>query len=191
MSRDWLEYYEITKNKPPSKLLVKALSYVNNRGKAIDIGAGALKDAKYLLGEGFNVTAMDSSELMAREAEKIVSEKFHYFVSSFADFNFPEEEFDIASAMYALPFNAPKDFTAVFSNIKNSLKNGGIFCGQLFGNKDGWNDQKEKTFHTKEQAKKLLEGMEVLLFEEEENDSTTANGTPKHWHIFHVIARKV
>ena len=26
--------------------------------------------------------------------------------------------------------------------------------------------------------------------EEEEDDSVTPRGTPKHWHIFHIVARK-
>jgi hypothetical protein len=28
------------------------------------------------------------------------------------------------------------------------------------------------------------------MFEEEEADSTTPRGKPKHWHIFHIVARK-
>jgi hypothetical protein len=35
-----------------------------------------------------------------------------------------------------------------------------------------------------------LAGFEVELFEEEEADSTTPRGKPKHWHIFHIVARK-
>jgi hypothetical protein len=26
---------------------------------------------------------------------------------------------------------------------------------------------------------------------EEERDGTTAMGTPKHWHIFHIVARRI
>lgn len=189
--KDWEEYYEITKNKPPSKLLIKALGYVANKGKAIDIGGGALKDTRYLLEQGFDVTVVDKSELMAKEAEAIKSDKLHYFVSSFLDFDFPKNEYDIASAMYALPFNLPESFDAVFGRIKQSLVKGGIFCGQCFGVRDEWSTNQKMTFHTKEQVESLLSDMEVILLDEEEKDDRTANGTPKHWHVFNFIAKKL
>ena len=188
--RDWAEYYEITKNKPPSKLLIKALAHVKNKGKAIDVGGGPLKDTRYLLEQGFDVTVVDKSDLMVKEAETIKSDKLHCFVSAFADFDFPKNEYDIASAMYSLPFNPPEGFGVVFAKIKQSLVKDGIFCGQCFGIRDEWNTNPKMTFHSKEQVEKLLSDMEVILFDEEEKDDKTANGTPKHWHIFHFIAKK-
>ena len=189
--QNWQEYYEITKNKPPSKLLIKALGYVANKNKAVDIGGGALKDTRYLLEQGFDVTVVDKEDLMAKEAEVIKSEKLHCFVSSFADFDFPKNEYDIASAMYSLPFNPPESFDDVFTKIKQSLIKGGIFCGQCFGVRDEWGTNQKMTFHTKEQVENLLSDMEVILFNEEEKDDKTANGTPKHWHVFHFIAKKL
>lgn len=188
--KDWAEFYEITKNKPPSKLLVKTLECVKDKNKAIDIGGGALKDTQYLLSLGFDVTVIDKDELMAAEAKKIKSDKLHSFVSSFENFNFPKNQFDIASAMFVLPFNPPDTFNTLLNNIKNSLTGGGIFCGQLFGSRDQWSNRTEMTFHTDEQARKLFSSMEVIYFNEEENDGTTANGTPKHWHVFNFIVRK-
>ena len=189
MRKDWTEFYEITKNKPPSNLLIKALEYVTHKNSSIDIGGGGLKDTRYLLQQGFQVTVIDSSELMAEEAKKIRSDKLHYFVSSFDEFDFPENKFDIASAIYALPFNPPETFDAVFTRIKKSLVKGGIFCGQLFGMRDGWKDHEGMTFQTKEQAVALFSGMDIISLEEEEKDGTIANGTSKHWHVFHFIAR--
>lgn len=191
VKKDWQEYYEITKNKPPTKLLIKALDYVANKGRAIDIGGGALKDTRFLLEQGFDVTVVDKSDLMAKEAEAVKSDKLHYFISSFADFNFPKSEYDIASAMYSLPFNPPESFETVFKNIKDSLVKGGVFCGQCFGVKDEWSANQKMTFHTKEQVENLLSDMEVILLDEEEKDDKTANGTPKHWHVFHFIAKKL
>ncbi len=188
--RDWVEYYKITKDRPPSKLLVRALEFVKDKNKAIDIGGGALKDTRYLLSQGFNVTVIDKDELMAEEAVKIPSDKLHYFVSSFEDFDFSKNQFDIASAMFALPFNPPSTFNEVTKNIKEALVKDGIFCGQLFGINDSWSGRPEMTFHAKEQAEKLFSGMEIIFFEEEEKDGKTANGTLKHWHVFHIIARK-
>lgn len=187
---DWSEYYKITKAKPPSKLLVKAIEYVTNKGKAIDIGAGALKDTQYLLEQGFEVTAIDKSPLMKQEGIALGNNKLQALNIAFEDFDFPESEYDIASSMFALPFTEPVHFEAVFNKIKNSLKKGGVFCGQFFGLNDEWSKNPKMTFHTEAQVKELLKGFEILSFKEVEEDSTTANGTPKHWHIFHIIAKR-
>ena len=188
--KDWTNYFKITKYNPPSKLLIEAINLVKNKGKAIDIGGGALKDTRFLLEQGFDVTVVDKEKLMAKEANLIKSDKLHYVVSSFADFNFSKNTFDIASAMYSLPFNPPETFNSVFNKIKKSLVKEGIFCGQLFGIHDEWSINPKMTFHTKKQAEKLLSDMEIIYFNEEEKDDKTANGTPKHWHIFHFITKK-
>ena len=51
----WSQYIAKTKNKSPRPLLVRALSYVKNKNKALDLGAGALNDSRYLLENGFKV----------------------------------------------------------------------------------------------------------------------------------------
>ena len=130
--------------------------------------------------------------MMAEHAESLKNNKLHYFVTPFDGFEFPENEYDLATAMFALPFNSPETFDATFLKIKKSLKQGGIFCGQFFGINDEWSvTHTNMTFHTREQVEELLAGLEVLFFEEVEEDSATANGTPKHWHLFHVIGRKL
>jgi tellurite methyltransferase len=45
------------------------------------------------------------------------------------------------------------------------------------------------TFLTREQAEELLRGMRIIEFTEEDVDSHVADGTPKHWHVFHIIAQ--
>ena len=71
-----------------------------------------------------------------------------------------------------------------------SLRPGGRFAGQLFGERDSWAVRAGMTFHSREQAEARLAGFEVELFDEEEDDSTTVRGEAKHWHIFHVVVRK-
>ncbi len=188
--KDWSEYYKLTSEKPPSKLLVKALPLVAHKGKAVDIGGGALKDTRHLLAEGFDVTVIDASESVREAAHALDNENVHAYISRFEDFNFPENTYDIASAMFALPFTSPTHFTEVFERIEKSLVPGGIFCGQFFGKNDGWAQNPNMTFHTKAEIETLLSRFDTLSFSETKEDGTTANGAPKHWHIFEIIARK-
>lgn len=186
----WLEYHEKTKDKPPSKLLQESIVFVKPKGKVIDIGGGALSDVKYLLEQGFDVTVIDQEEKVKASADALGKEGLHAVTSTFADFDFPENTFDLASAMYTLPFNPPETFDRVFENIKHSLTKDGIFCGQFFGIRDGWSNNPTRTFHTREKIESLLSDMETISLIEEETDGKIANGTPKHWHVFHFIARK-
>ncbi len=188
--KDWSDYYKATQSKPPRPLLVKALEYVNNKVKAIDIGGGALNDTKYLLDQGFEVTVIDKSPLVEQEAKKIPNNKLQAITTSFEDFSFSNEEYDLASAMFALPFTSPTHFNEVLEKIKRSLKKGGIFCGQFFGDRDEWNINPKMTFHTKAEVENLLKDLEVISFKEDEKEDKTATGGMKHWHIFHIIARK-
>ncbi len=181
---DWSEYYKGTAGNPPNPVLIKALTYVQNRDKAIDLGAGALNETRYLLEQGFDVTAIDQSPLVEQEARRIESPKLHAVTASFENFDFPKETYDLAVAIYALPF-IENGFSDVFAIIKSSLKNGGVFCGQFFGNRDQRKNNTHRTFHTKEQVLELLKGLEVLSFEEEEKLKGDMNA-----HIFHIIARK-
>lgn len=171
--------------------MVEALSYVKDGEQALDLGAGALSDSRFLLTQGFTVTAVDSDPQTDREAKSIQSDAFHLVVAQYDQFDFPEHTYDLVTAMFALPFNPPDTFNMVFARIVRSLRPGGIFCGQFFGVNDEWNVPNGRmTFHTKEAIHSLLIDMKVIKIKEEEKDGQTANGTPKHWHVFHVIARK-
>lgn len=188
--KDWSEYYKNTDNQPPKPLLVRALGFVQGKGTAIDIGGGALTDAKHLIDRGFDVTVIDKSPLVEKEAQKISSDKLHIVTTSFEEYSFKKSEYDLALAMFALPFIKPEHFNRVFNNIKGCLKEGGIFCGHFFGKNDEWAIDTNMTFHTKEQVQEFLSDMKVHLLVEKESDGKTASGDPKHWHIFYVIAQK-
>jgi len=127
---NWLKWYNMTRGQAPNKLLVEALSYVENTGKIIDIGGGALRDAKFLLQKGFEVTVIDKSPLLKKEAVKINNELLHPVVISFEDFQFPADEYVLASAMQSLSYCEREHFGRVIMSIKSSLKKGGVFCGQ-------------------------------------------------------------
>lgn len=190
MSKDWSSYYDQTRDGPPRPLLIKALEYVSHKKRAIDIGGGALRDTRYLLHEGFDVTVIDKSPWLTEEAAAIHSERLHAYVTTFEDFDFGEKQYDLAAAMFSLPFNRPETFNNVFSSIKQSLVPGGVFCGQFFGINDTWANKETMTFHTKQQVEELFEDMDVIQLNEKEENGRTAAGISKHWHVFHVIAKK-
>jgi len=187
----WKAYHEKTKERPPRESLRKALELVTKRGKALDLGAGALADSKHLLTAGFeNVIAVDSEASILERAKEIKDKRLEIVISTFEDFNFVPNDCDLINAQFSLPFAHPESFTNVFGKLKDSLTTRGVFAGQLFGDRDEWKTNPNMTFHTQEEVQGLLSGLEVLELREEEKDGATVSGDSKHWHVFHILARK-
>lgn len=188
--KDWSEYYEVTRAKPPFPLLIEAIKYVRNKGKAIDIGGGALRDSRYLLEQGFDVTVIDNSPLLKQEAARIINPNLRAIIAAFEDFHFPRNEYDLASAMFALNFCDPTHFDTALQNIKASLKPGGVFCGQLFGDRDPWSKNAGMTYPCGDHMRKLLTGFEVISFVEKETDNKDASDEVRSGHVFSFITKK-
>lgn len=187
----WQTYHENTKERPPRESLQRALALVEERNTALDLGAGALTDTKYLIQEGFEkIVVVDSEPSIGQRSTEINNDRLEVVISKFEDFNFSPNTYDLINAQFSLPFTHPEQFIEVFERLKDSLKQRGVFVGQLFGDRDGWASDSNMTFHTSDQVKELLDGLEVMEFKEEEKDGTTAAGEQKHWHVFHLLARK-
>jgi SAM-dependent methyltransferase len=190
----WDDYYKQTGKNPPSKLVVRAMDFVERKGVALELGAGTTKDAEFLLGQGFEVLAVDCTEASQEIFAQLVSKNAHcnFQLARFEDFNFERETYDLISAQRALPFIEHKEILIdVFSRIVTSLKPGGVFVGNFFGPRDTWClEGKKMSFVSELEIREMLAGLDIKVFSERENDEPTAAGTPHHWHIFNVIAVK-
>lgn len=188
---NWAEFYKHTRERPPWPRMIRAASLVTRKNRALDLGCGAGRDTRYLLGQGFQVTAVDADANAMAILATFPQEKLRAVQSSFVDFMF--ESYDLINAHFCLPFLAREQFYSVFGKVRQALNPDGIFVGQFFGIHDQWNtpERAEKmTFLTREEAMQALDGLDVVEFDEEDVDSVVADGSPKHWHVFHIIARK-
>jgi tellurite methyltransferase len=143
-----------------------------------------------MLRRGWHVLAIDAQpeaiERLRRRAAAMPGLETQ--VASFEQADWPEA--DLVNAGFALPFCPPDLFETVWSRVLGSLRPGGRFSGHLFGDRDEWVGTRNMTFHTRDEALALLAGLELERFDEEDEDGKTALGGPKHWHVFHVIARR-
>jgi SAM-dependent methyltransferase len=196
-SETWQKYYEKTGERPPRATLLFALDRfdaekADRRRLAVDLGSGNGRDTAELLRRGWRVLAVDAEPkaiegLLARFGDEM-RPVLEGRVARFEDVELPE--CDLVNSSFALPLCPPGDFPRVWKKIRDALRPGGRFAGQLYGDRDSWSGNPTITFHTRAQAEGLLAGYEVEHFREEEDDSVTPRGTPKHWHIFHIVARK-
>lgn len=186
MHHDWKTYYKNISEREPDLLLREALSFVQNRKKALDLGAGSLIESKFLLSQDFEeIIAID------RECtETLDVPNFTFIQEDFEEYTFPPNTFDLINARFALPFAHPDSFQNIWNSMSESLVKRGIFSGHLFGVNDDWSKEKEMTFHTKKEVEDLLVNTEILKLKEVEKDEPTAAGKEKRWHLFFIIFRK-
>jgi tellurite methyltransferase len=200
MSTTWSRYYDAAGEQPRETLLFALERFDAEAGAkgrrlfAVDLGCGTGRDTVELLQRGWRVLAIDAEaeaiqRLLRRGDLRFGSRaRLHTQIARFEDARWPEA--DLINSSYALPFCPPNQFSAVWDRIVASLRPGGRFSGHLFGGRDGWATQPDMSFQTRQDAEMLLRGLEVEHFDEVEEDGKTAVGDPKHWHLFHVVARK-
>lgn len=187
----WEKYDKKWQDGPPRRELVKALELVTARDLALDLGAGPLNDAKFLVASGFNkVIAIDAR----RTSDEIVNNtdfsRIDYQIIPAQDFNYPVASCDLISAQYSLPFLAKADLIPVIDKIIAALKPGGIFTGQFFGPNDTWNDgSNQHNFVEPADVAGYFHDCELLINQERESDAPAVSG-PKHWHVINIVAKK-
>ena len=193
MTEKWKLYYDAAGN-DPRLTLRSALGRFElegvTAGVAVDLGCGAGRDTIALLQSGWTVYAIDAeSEAIERLlAITPATDRLHTQVATFAAAQWPRS--DLVNSSFALPFCHPSDFAMVCERIIGSLRTGGRFSGQLFGDRDGWAANKDMTFHSRADAVALFSQFDLESFDEVEEDGRTATGKPKRWHVFHIVARK-
>jgi SAM-dependent methyltransferase len=186
---EWARYYAATGDEPRETLLA-AVEGFESSGLAIDLGCGTGRDTVELLRRGWRVVAIDSEEeaISHLRAKTGDDGRLETQVARYEDATLPP--CDLVNASWSLPFCRPEMFDVVWERIANAVRPGGRFCGQLFGERDEWAAEDDMTFHTREEAERLFVVFELERFDELEEDGKTALGTPKHWHVFHIVAQK-
>ncbi len=194
-SAGWGAYYQKLRDRPPRKTLLAALDRFGEDGKgalAIDLGCGDGRDTIEMLRRGWRVVAVDSEpealrQLQARELPE--GHDLTPVLARFEDVPLPLGV-RLVNSSFAMPLCEPEGFHRLWQRISEALPPGGRFSGQWYGPRDSWFGRSGLTFVSRDEALALLQGFELELFEEEEDDGVTPRGNPKHWHIFHIVARK-
>lgn len=198
--RGWDEYYQNTLNSTrvdKTLLLAKQYFEIENKtsGLAVDLGTGTGRDALFLLKNGWDVFAIDAEplaiEILLNRVDDEERNHLEVMVTPFSDMVLPDD-IDLINAGYSLPFCEAKDFSACWQNIVDHLAVGGRFAGQFFGDRDEWVSHSSGTFHTQEQMLQLFEEhFAIEYLQIEEGLLPTAAGTIKHWHLYHVVGKKI
>jgi len=194
MSQDqgWGSYYDKLRDRPPRKTLIAALDAFGERSDAlaVDLGCGDGRDVIEILRRGWRVVAVDSEpQALSRLMERGLPGSITPIESRFEDVPMPIGV-ELVNSSFAMPLCEPEAFHRLWERIREALPEGGRFSGQWYGPKDTWAGRPGMTFVSRDEALRMLDGLDLEMFEEEEDDGVTPRGNAKHWHIFHIVARK-
>ncbi|PVZ68446.1 SAM-dependent methyltransferase [Pelagibaculum spongiae] len=196
---DWHTYYQQVLEYPQRPSTERAVALLKQQQLmepaatvAVDCGCGIGRDSAWLLEQGFSVFGFDNAE----QAIEVCLQRFvdqphaHFMVSNFADYQYPEANLLIANA--SLFFCPEADFPTSWKNIVTALKSSGIIHVDLLGVDDSWVNDPEfnVSAFTRKEVDALFKNFEIVKIKERNEDGTTAIGTAKHWHSFHILAIK-
>ena len=188
----WQSYNEaqLTRAVRPLAALLLEHAGDGNGRHAIDLGCGSGVETRALVAAGWRVTAIDSDPSMpARLADLASSGEVITVVSDIRDARLPEAV--LVHSSLTLPFVPATDFAPVWERIRHSLLPGGWLAVDLFGTRDDWSGTPDLNFHPRAGVDQLLAGLDVVEIVEEERDGPAFRAASKHWHVFHVLARRL
>lgn len=108
-----------------SQELDKFSEYLPKNGRVLDVGCGVgIPVASFFVENGFEVTGVDISEGMLKQARKNIPEA-QFFQYNMGDLDFPDNYFDGLVSIYAM-FHVPKQkHGAIIKNFHRMLKKEG------------------------------------------------------------------
>jgi tellurite methyltransferase len=187
----WTEYYDAHEDREPRAMLLDVLAAFGRPGDAVDIGFGNGIETVAMLERGWRVLAIDAdAEAIERLDVRVPAntrDRLEVRRSPIEDIAVPPV--DLVWAAFSLFFCDPGRFAGVWERLREAVRPGGRFAGQLLGERDTWATEPDISAFTVDDARRLFDGWSVERFDEDESDGEACSG-PKHWHVFHVVARR-
>ena len=187
----WTRYNQAQPGRPVRPLCERAIAAAGpGAGRlAVDAGCGAGIETDALLAAGWRVLAIDGDlpSVRALAAAHPSTPGLDIVHADLRDAVLPPV--DLFHAGYSLPFVPPEAFDDLWLRIRESLRRGARLAVDLFGDRDSWADRSWLTIHDAAGVERRVDGLVDVEIDEEDRDGVSFVG-PKHWHVFHVLARQ-
>jgi SAM-dependent methyltransferase len=184
--KDWSLYHQAVGNTPNSLVELVLRNHLGQRLRAFDLGAGNMRDAKFLLQQGFKeVTAVDEDPA----AETFVVPGIDFKCQSITKYKLAKNSFDLGISCNTLLYLSFFEVSQVLEIVYKGLRPGGIFGCNLLGMNDDWvrTYNPRVSFLQLADVKVLKEKYRPLKLESTEWDALDSNGIQKHWHFWNLL----
>jgi hypothetical protein len=191
----WSAFYRHTMGREPRPLFVRGMRLLDEAGvvpgQAVEIGFGDGEETLALLAAGWRVLAIDPTpEAAATLRPRVPTElldRLEIRTTAAQDTELPG--FDLLYSGYSLPFLDKEAFERLWRHVLDRASPGAYLVVNLFGIHDDWVGRPEMVFRERTEVERIVAGLELVAFEESEEDGMSFLG-PKHWHTFDIVARK-
>ena len=192
---DWAAYYRHTLGREPRPLFLRGWAAIEEAGAgpgtAVEVGFGDGTETMRLLNAGWRVTAIDSAQAAVEVLEPRVPgdarDQLTTVTASADDVDLPP--FDLLYSAYVLSYLPPEAFARLWARARERLRPGGFIVVNIFGDRHAWATEPGTTFLPRADVERLLDGLEILVLDETEEDGDSFVG-PTHWHYYDIVARR-
>lgn len=178
--------------------LVRLLSELIPQGTAVDLGAGDGRHALALVRGGWNVLAVDTSEVGLEKlrgyAQGLNQDRIQTILTDIATWE-PEEEIDAMLAVFVLHHLFREQAQTVLRRMQKKTRTGGMHAIATFTpDGDFYREHPEEGwfYPTKEELQEIYQGWEIVQLREEKGPARQkkADGTSMENTIVRMLARK-
>ena len=184
----WARYYEVTAERPAWPTVRRAIELFAAESPprprlAVDLGCGAGRDARELLGAGWRVIAIDRERAAIDVVEAATAASLRVALEGRVAYlaEIDGHPCDLVDASLSLSFLPPAAFWATWERIVAALPVGGRIAAMLFGDRD----------QSAAEIRARLGSFEIEHWDDREEDTQTALGEPHHFHLVELVARRV
>jgi SAM-dependent methyltransferase len=192
VEKGWIDYH-LHVGDTPNQLVAGCLEdYVLRREAALDLGAGNLRDSRFLQSQGFTkLVAVDNCE----DSRIFLTEGIELHIAPIEKFVPEPDAFDFVFSCNTLFFLSPEQIAVLFQNVFSGLRSGGVFACNVLGQQDDWVVQgRQVSSFTEEGLTGLAQGYEVLGIQQSRTHGRTLDNlgmsVGKYWHQISIAMRK-
>lgn len=178
--------------RPVGPLVVRALEVMGpGRGRrALDIGAGDLSNARYLLDRGFAVDVVDRDPAVADLAAAVDHPGLRAYPVDVRGFPIEPGRYHLVVALGVLAFLPTPAISSVLAAVRSGLADDGLLCATVLGHRASWARRgPPANAFTRTECRRLLGDWTPVRFEEIELDGVDAAGADKHGHWYAMLLR--
>lgn len=155
-------------------------------GEILDLGCGSGRDAKHFLDEGFTVTALDLSPVLAEKASEFIGQKV--IVADMKDLDFQDKFIGIWACASLLHLREDEVLETLKRCHKALKKNGVIYASFKYGESNYEKDGRSFTCFTKDKFLDLIKDLEFCCYEIFETGDVRPGREKERW--LNVILKK-
>lgn len=172
----------------PNPLVTSVVETVScGRGAALDLGAGSLRDSKFLKESGFaRVVAVDSSE----ESLAYAVEGIELVIAPIQNYRPDRNAFDLIISCNTLFFVKKRSVEQLLQAMHKALRPGGIMAFNVLGMNDPWARNPSNSAFTLKEVQALTHRFKIESLGEVRQMMPTASGGQKFWHQWVLVLRR-